>query len=86
MPTYDNFKTTEGKRGNLYVGEPEDLPHSCPPPVCKPVLISRFVDENLMDDLTTEISQTGIIHLLNKTPIECYSKLQSCVETATYGS
>jgi hypothetical protein len=29
---------------------------------------------------------TGILHLLNKTPIEWYSKKQATVETATYGS
>ena len=52
----------------------------------KPVLISRFVDTNLMEDLTTGRSQIGNIHLLNKTPIEGYYKSQSCVETATYGS
>jgi hypothetical protein len=29
---------------------------------------------------------TGILHLMNKTPIEWYSKKQATVETATYGS
>ena len=52
----------------------------------KPVLITIFVDSNLMLDLTTGISQTVIIHLLKNNPIKCYSKSQSCVETATYGS
>jgi len=31
-------------------------------------------------------SVTGILHLLNMTPIDWYSKLQSTVETATFGS
>jgi hypothetical protein len=31
-------------------------------------------------------SVTGILHLMNKTPIEWYSKKQATVETATYGS
>ena len=35
----------------------------------KPALISSFVDANLMDYLIIGISQTGIIHLLNKTLI-----------------
>ena len=52
----------------------------------KPVLITSFVDDNLIADLTTGISQTVIIHLLNKSPIEWYYKPQSCVKTATYGS
>jgi hypothetical protein len=29
---------------------------------------------------------TGILHLVNMTPIEWYSKEQANVETATYGS
>ena len=29
---------------------------------------------------------TGILHFLNKTPIDWYSKLQATVETATFGS
>jgi hypothetical protein len=39
-----------------------------------------------MQDIATGRSVTGILHLLNKTPIEWYSKRQAIVETATYGS
>ena len=49
-------------------------------------MISSFINANLMADLTTGISQTIIIHILNTTPIEWYSKSQYCVKTATYGS
>ena len=52
----------------------------------KTVTITNFSDSNLMMDLTTGRSQTGIIHLLKKTPIEWFSKSKSCVETDTYGS
>jgi len=31
-------------------------------------------------------SVTGILHLLNMTPVDWYSKLQTTVETATFGS
>ena len=31
-------------------------------------------------------SVTGILHMWNKTPLDWYSKLQSTVETATFGS
>ena len=77
--SYDKFKTLEVKWGNLYYVDPEYLPHSCPTPMGKPILVSIFVDANLMADLNTGRSQTGIIHLLNKTPIEWYSKLKSCI-------
>jgi hypothetical protein len=48
--------------------------------------LSHYVDANLMHDVTTGRSVTGILHLANKTQIEWYSKKQATVETATYGS
>jgi hypothetical protein len=39
-----------------------------------------------MHDIATGRSVTGILHLVNKTPIEWYSKKQATVETVTYGS
>ena len=36
--------------------------------------------------MITGRSATGIIHLVNQTPIDWYSKRQATVETATYGS
>jgi hypothetical protein len=40
----------------------------------------------MMHDLTTGRSATGILHFLNQTPIEWFSKRQNTVETATFGS
>jgi hypothetical protein len=39
-----------------------------------------------MHDVVTGRSVTGILHLVNKTPIEWYSKKQAIVATTTYGS
>ena len=39
-----------------------------------------------MHNILTGRSVTGILHLLNQTPIDWYSKKQATVETATYGS
>ena len=39
-----------------------------------------------MHCMATGKSVTGILHFLNKTPIDWYSKKQATVETATYGS
>ena len=52
----------------------------------KPVLVSSFIDEKFMADLTTGRSHTGIIRLMRNTPMYCYSKSQYCVETSTHGS
>ena len=52
----------------------------------KPVQMITFVDANLMHDVSIGRSVTGILHLMNKTPIDYHTKIQSTVETATFGS
>jgi len=64
----------------------ELLPDNASEPLGKPVTLTHFVDANLMHDLSTGRSLTGILHLANKTPIEWFSKKQATVEVATYGS
>ena len=44
------------------------------------------MDANLYHDYLTGRAVTGILDLLNATPIDYYCKKQSVVETATYGS
>jgi hypothetical protein len=50
------------------------------------VITTTYVNANLLHCLVTGRSSTGILHLVNGTPIDWYSKRQSTVETATYGS
>jgi hypothetical protein len=64
----------------------EILATDIPTPLGKHVTLSHFVDANLMHDLTTGRSMTGVLHLLNKTPIDWCSKKQATVEIATYSS
>ena len=45
-----------------------------------------YVDANLLHCLITGRSVTGILHFLNGTPIDWYSKKMATVETATYGA
>ena len=52
----------------------------------KPVILTHYVDANLMFDVLTDRSTTSIIHYINGTPIDWYSRKQSTAETATYGS
>ena len=44
------------------------------------------MDANLHHDLATGKAVTVVLHFLNQTPIDAYTKRQSTVETATYGS
>eukprot|EP00957_Ditylum_brightwellii_P036174 2740233-Ditylum_brightwellii.AAC.1 len=55
-------------------------------PSGKPMMTITFVGANLLHDVNTGRSLTGITHLLNKTPIDMFSKRQNTVDTATYGS
>jgi len=70
---------------SCYADAKEEIPLDAPAPKGKPVTATSFFDANLCHDLISGKSVTGILHQLNKTPIDWYSKLQSTVETATFG-
>ena len=70
----------------VYGNVEELLPLDAPEPLGKCVTFTTYVDANLYHDMMTGQSVTGIIHLINQTPFDWYSKKQSTVETATYGS
>ena len=72
---YDWMETVYGR-------PPEPTDANAPPPKGKPVRLTTFVDANLMHDVVTGRSCTGILEFLNQTPIDWFSKRQSQVETA----
>jgi len=76
---YDWFYT-------CYAGAREGIPEECPTPRGNSVVTTTYVDANLFHDVISRRSVTAVVHLLNMTPIDRYSKLQSTVETATFGS
>ena len=47
--------------------------------------MTHYVDANLFHDALSGRSVTGILHMMNATPIGWYSKKQVTVETTTYG-
>lgn len=61
-------------------------PDDAPTPLGRPVTLTHYVDANLYHDWTSGKSVTGVLHFLNKTPIDWHTKKQATVETATYGS
>jgi hypothetical protein len=71
---------------SVYGTPDEDIDPRAPTPKGKKVCSSTFVDANLMHDVITGRSCTGIIEYLNQTPIDWFTKRQNQVETATYGS
>ncbi|KAL7579874.1 hypothetical protein ACA910_004884 [Epithemia clementina (nom. ined.)] len=70
----------------VYGNIKELVPTDCPPPLGNFVTLTHFKDANIMHDLVTGRSVTAILHFINGTPIDWYSKRQSTVETATFGS
>jgi hypothetical protein len=86
-PDYSDLRELSHDWSRSVYGEINELvPRDAPEPLGKHVTLTHYVDANLMHDVVTGRSVTGIIRLANKNPIDWYSKKQATVETATYGS
>ena len=86
-PDYSDLPTLEYDWSHMVYGHVmETIPEDAPEPLGKPVVTSTLEDANLYHDWVTGRAVTGVLHLLNKTPIDWYAKKQATVETATYGS
>ena len=85
---YDHSKHVyeEHKWKYVYEKVKEEVPEDCPEPRGHPVVTTSYFDANLMHDIVTGRSVSGVLQLLNKTPIEWFIKRQNNVETAVYGS
>ena len=88
IPDYSSFERDVVPQDWTYqYGNPkEEVPKDAPIGKGNEIRITAFADANLMHDKVTGRSCTGILTLLNKTPIDWYSKRQATVESATYGS
>ena len=82
VPDHKDYDWTHSVYGN----DPEEVPDDMPEPKGKVIRTTSFVDANLYHCLVTGRACTGILHFVNQTPIEWFSKRQGSVETATYGS
>ena len=70
----------------FYPDASEEIPHDMLDPKGKPVRMTVYVDADHAHDLVTRRSVTGIILMLNNTPVRWVSKRQKTVESSTYGS
>jgi hypothetical protein len=71
---------------SVYGDVKEGIPMDIPEPKGKYVTLSHYFDVNLYHDMVTGRSVTAILHFLNQTPMDWYSKKQATVETASFGS
>ena len=59
---------------SVYSGACEQIPHDIPKPLGKHVQTTHYVDATLHHDLGTGKAVTAVLHFLNLTPIDAYSK------------
>ena len=59
---------------SVYSGACEQIPHDIPKPLGKHVQTTHYVDASLHHDLGTGKADTAVLHFLNQTPIDAYSK------------
>ena len=71
---------------SVYGNVSELIPLGIPEPLGNYVTTTTYVDANLYHDMITGRSVTGIMHFMNQTLVDWYSRKQATVETATYGS
>jgi hypothetical protein len=70
----------------FYPDTKENIPYDRPEPKGRLCSITCYVDADHARDQVTRRSVTGILLLLNNTPVSWISKRQKTVETSTYGS
>ena len=79
------FKQVEfGWEQFVYGNVNELIPDDTPQPMGLLIVMITFVDANLMHDVVTGRPVIGILHFLNRTPIDYYSKRQSTIWTMAY--
>ena len=71
---------------DFYPDAEEETPNDLPMSKGPKVRMTVYVDADHAHDLVTRRSITGILVMLNNTPIRWVSKRQKTVETSTYGS
>jgi hypothetical protein len=87
LPDYSDLPAKDYDWSRSVYGDVKEcLPTDAPPPKGPPVRTTTYTDANLLHDLATGRAVTGILHFVNQTPIDWFSKKQATVETATYGS
>ena len=88
-PKHSNFPTPECDNWKeFYPDAQEHIPHESETPVPRGCFarITVFKDADHAHDLLTRRSVTGILLMINNTPVKWFSKRQKTVETSTYDS
>ena len=73
-PDYSDLPAKQYDWASVYGEVSELLPDDAPEPLGKPVTLMHYVDANLFHDALTGQSVTGVLHMMNATPIDWFSK------------
>jgi hypothetical protein len=71
---------------SIYGQVKEEIPDDAPERLGKPIKLTTYVDANLYHDMVTGRALTTILHFINKTPFDWYTKRQATAESATFSS
>jgi hypothetical protein len=86
-PVKADLNVTTGQNwSEIYPDAVEDIPSDMPAPKGRTSNITSYVDADHARDKVTCRSVTGVLMMVNNTPIQWVSKHQPTVETSTYGS
>jgi hypothetical protein len=87
VPDHSDLPNVKHKwDASVYGNVEEELTYKAPPSLGKQVILTHYVDANLYHNVLTRRTVTGVLHFINGTPIDWYSKKQATVESATFGS
>ena len=74
-PDFSSLNDQEyGWTRSVYSGACEQIPHDIPKPLGEHGQTTHYVDANLHHDHATGKAVTAVLHFLNQTPIDAYSK------------
>jgi hypothetical protein len=86
-PDFSDYQDPEYDWSSSVYGDVKEIiPTDILEPKGKYVTLSHYFNVNLYHDMVTGRSITAILHFLNQTPMDWYSKKQATVKTATFGS
>lgn len=83
VPNYSSLPNIEEDWSHsVYENREEILPNGASDPLGKPITITSHFDANLMHDILSWKSVTGVIHYFNGFPVEIYCMKSPAVECA----
>ena len=72
LPNYTDVQQVKYDWTSIYGEIAEELPKDVPVPHGKPVITTTYEHANLYHDYLTGRSVTGVLHLVNQTPVDWY--------------